>query len=451
MPGFSQKTPISLTLALPLALAASTAAHAQTSPSPTATIPVSNCNNGGPGSLRAAVASAASGDTIDLRSLECRRVVLSTGAIQIPQNNLTLLGPTRAFTIDGNRASQVLRHTGTGTLRLRAMTVANGNHEGRDAAGGCIGSAGDLRLEYTRVLDCRLSLGSGFEYGGAGIAAADDIALYDSQVSRNIAYDAFDDYYPHGGGIWAKGHLTLVRSLVSDNRAEGGQGGGIHAGGGLLVQQSEISGNFAYVVGAMYASGDEITVANSLIADNSAWSDYNALLYGSDTLVVNTTVSGNSAYRQSGLTFLGGSKSLLNSTIAANDERGFHQLASCVGALSAQGSLHMESTIVARNTCGEHRVDITDNFDGASDPMQIVGSDNLVMMSTVALPSDTISVNPRISPLADNGGRTRTHALWAGSPAVDMGNNNAGLEFDQRGPGFDRVNGTRADIGAYER
>ena len=55
---------------------------------------VSNCNNSGPGSLRAAVAGAASGDTIDLAALGCRRIVLTGGAIKVPQNDLELVGRT---------------------------------------------------------------------------------------------------------------------------------------------------------------------------------------------------------------------------------------------------------------------------------------------------------------------------------------------------------------------
>ena len=37
-----------------------------------------------------------------------------------------------------------------------------------------------------------------------------------------------------------------------------------------------------------------------------------------------------------------------------------------------------------------------------------------------------------------------------GSPAIDAGNNYGGFAFDQRGEGFARVGGGRADIGAYE-
>jgi hypothetical protein len=52
--------------------------------------------------------------------------------------------------------------------------------------------------------------------------------------------------------------------------------------------------------------------------------------------------------------------------------------------------------------------------------------------------------------LQNNGGPTLTHALSAGSPAIDHGNNAASLQYDQRGSGFPRVVGANADIGAYE-
>lgn len=444
MSGFSN-IPSKLTLAVCLALAVPAAALAQATPSPTATISVSNCNDSGPGSLRAAVASAANGATISLRALECRRLLLTSGAIQVPQDTLALLGPTRAFTIDGNQASPVFEHSGNGTLRLRAMSIANGNHEAFRASGGCIDSVGNLRLEYVRVHDCRLFDTYGLD-GGGGDLAANRVVLYDSEVFDNIAFAPGDENYPRGGGIWAYDDLTLVRSRISGNTAQGGYGGGVYAEGRLRVRHSDISGNFSRYYGALFARSDDepMEVIGSLIAGNEAFVAAHTGLIGSTVLVANTTISGNNTDR-GGLQLFAAEKSVLNSTIVNNIEA--LRSGDCNGALSASGELHLESTIVARNTCDGEPLDILGNPTAG----QIVGSDNLVLVSTASLPPDTISANPRLSPLADNGGRTRTHALWAGSPAVDMGNNSAGLQFDQRGPGFDRVNGTRADIGAYER
>jgi PKD repeat protein len=50
--------------------------------------------------------------------------------------------------------------------------------------------------------------------------------------------------------------------------------------------------------------------------------------------------------------------------------------------------------------------------------------------------------------LADNGGPTQTHALLAGSPALNAGSNLLGLSTDQRG--LDRQVGAAVDIGAFE-
>lgn len=65
-------------------------------------------------------------------------------------------------------------------------------------------------------------------------------------------------------------------------------------------------------------------------------------------------------------------------------------------------------------------------------------------------------INPMLGPLADNDGSTMTHALLAGSPAIDAGDSAAlagavGVpSFDQRGVAFSRVVNGRIDIGAFE-
>jgi hypothetical protein len=87
-----------------------------------------------------------------------------------------------------------------------------------------------------------------------------------------------------------------------------------------------------------------------------------------------------------------------------------------------------------------------DLFDGGS----VSGANNLIGPSAaMTLPPDTIGGDPKLLPLHDNGGPTKTHALRPGSPAVNAGNAN-GDTTDQRGTGFPRVIGSAADIGAFE-
>lgn len=57
-------------------------------------------------------------------------------------------------------------------------------------------------------------------------------------------------------------------------------------------------------------------------------------------------------------------------------------------------------------------------------------------------------LDPKIGPLKDNGGPTLTHALGCGSPALDFGDLNHLLNYDQRG--MNRKFGGVADIGAFE-
>lgn len=146
------------------------------------TIPVGNCNDSGPGSLRAAVAGALSGDTIDMTGLACRRINLTSGAILIQQYDLTLVGGG-GMTVDANRTSQVFVHSGHGWLRIRGMTIARG-FQRFGTGGGCIlSTTGSVELRESLVHWCLASQHS----RGGGIAADDAVTLIDSQVLGNTA------------------------------------------------------------------------------------------------------------------------------------------------------------------------------------------------------------------------------------------------------------------------
>ena len=60
--------------------------------------------------------------------------------------------------------------------------------------------------------------------------------------------------------------------------------------------------------------------------------------------------------------------------------------------------------------------------------------------------SFTLTSDPQLGPLQNNGGPTRTHALLPGSPAIDAGATT--LTTDQRN--YVRPAGAADDIGAYE-
>ena len=71
------------------------------------------------------------------------------------------------------------------------------------------------------------------------------------------------------------------------------------------------------------------------------------------------------------------------------------------------------------------------------------------MPNSSPVATDKIGVQPLLGPLADNGGPTQTHALLAGSPAIDAGDDTAAPATDQRGVA--RPQGARSDIGSVEQ
>jgi hypothetical protein len=62
--------------------------------------------------------------------------------------------------------------------------------------------------------------------------------------------------------------------------------------------------------------------------------------------------------------------------------------------------------------------------------------------------SDQVVADAGLGPLADNGGPTLTHALLAGSPAIDAADGAVCPATDQRGVA--RPQGAGCDVGAYE-
>jgi len=414
------------------------------------TLQVLNCNDSGAGSLRRAVRTAPSGSLIDLTGLACRRIDLTGGAIEVMQDDLTLKGRSiSATTIDGGLATSVLRHTGAGWLTLHGLTVQRGfHHAAGEAYGGCVYSQGAVELRHARVRWCRALSDDGESEGGA-VYAEGPLRVFYSRVLGNTAY--------HAAGLRTLDRLRVHHSWISSNNSPIGRGGGAYADKGMELTNATFSGNKG---GAIRTFGGATVIANSTFSGNRSRNTPTLWIgpdggtqVGGSAEIINTTVSGNTANR--GIVTLSGfPNSITNSTIAFNDMYAYPTRAGCppsaVEVIDPQSPLHLDSTIIANNTCyGEPYSDLSIFWPGTPN---VVGANNLVMRPYgVALPPDTLHSDPMLEPLAANGGPTHTHALRPSSPAVDSGNNAAGLPRDQRGSGYPRVQGEQADIGAYER
>ena len=261
------------------------------------------------------------------------------------------------------------------------------------------------------------------------------LTLTNSTVSGNSA--PFD-----GGGIWNFGTLTLTNSTVSGNSATdpfiGGFGGGIHSQGTLTLSNSTVSGNGAGLHGGGIYNIFILTLTNS-------------------------TVSGNTANDRGGGIYNNGTVNVFTSTIADNRaDADLNGSGVGGGVFNFSGStFNFQNTILADNL--ETRFVPpplglgvwTFTFRDCSGTLTSSGNNLMRVVNCTVNGSAPTVADPLLGPLQNNGGPTRTHALRAGSPAIDGGNPGgcrdqfgALLQKDQRG--LVRTVGSRCDIGAVE-
>ncbi len=409
---------------------------------PSTTRPVTTCaDDGSAGSLRVVVASAVSGDLVDMSSLACGTITLTGGEIGIDVDDLTLQGPGQsALTIDGGNTSRIFSIFSNGTVAMYDFSMAHGFvGQAAFAVGGCVYSYfanpnSLLVLARVTVSECTAGDSMASYAGGGGVLTYGAISVEASTISGNHVTGGVGASYV-AGGIGTLYNATIVGSLVTGNTAIGtSPGTGVGFGAGL-----DLSGT--------PGTGGSV-VSSSTISGNTAGSTAGGVYFFTPYLepvaltatVSNSTISGNAAANDAGLEVRLASVTLDlgNTTIA------FNAAAEGCGGLSVAGTANdLQSSIVANNVGAGGEDDVC----GAG---ALGGANNLILVSTLALPGGTIVADPMLGPLQDNGGPTSTHALLAGSPAIDNGNDTAALDFDQRGNGFPRIAGAGADIGAFE-
>lgn len=397
-------------------------------------IPVQNCDDDGPNSLRGVVndIQTQSGDTIDLSQLSCGTITLSTGAIVVPQSDLSLIGPgAERLTITAGHASRLFDHT-AGTLELRALSLSAGDYHASGAAhGGCIRSTGSVYLWRVAVDDCHVSSDAGVAGGGA--VSAPSVALVLSTISGSSAISL--GTRADGGAVEATQVATIKYSEISGSSAQStmqNQGGG----GALSTGSSGLTGSYALI-------------AHSTIDHNQAICAGAVTIFGT-ARIEDSTISDNSSGDCAAVEVFGTGVYLANSTIAFNHADQGTRAGLYFKGTGFSATLTAQSSIIANNAAGSP---------GVPADLHVVagfvqGLDNLVMSINGPPPAGFVAVDtdPELGPLQWNGGRTRTRALARTSPAIGMGNNLAGLAVDQRGNGYPRTTGiaSSVDIGAFQ-
>ena len=316
-----------------------------------------------------------------------------------------------------------------------------------------------------------ITIAGGKVNNGGGISNFGSLTINASTISGNSA--------TYGGGFSNFGTLTMDASTVSGNSAD--NGGGILNFGTLTITASTISGNSALAFGGIYAAGGTLTITGSTISSNSADRDPGGGIFNDSVVTIDScTISGNSAGYDGGSYNCGGgiyndmygTMTITGSTLSGNvtvDGVGgsiYNSGALSIDSSTISGNSAVEgggiyiwnipafsptvtiSTSIVAGNSGSTNPDVTGAFDSLG--YNLIGNTD---GSSGWTATDLLNLDPKLGPLQDNGGPTMTMALLPGSPAIDAGSNALippGVQYDQRGPGFQRiVNGT-VDIGAYE-
>ena len=230
---------------------------------------------------------------------------------------------------------------------------------------------------------------------GGGIYVGAQLKLTSVDVSSNISGNV-------GGGIVVEnGKLEVVTSTIHDNRAViggGGIGAWINAVEAVKVVQSTISNNVG-------ANGGGVAVISTHATPATA-----------SALFTRSTISQNTA--SNGVGGIGGG--------VYNDHIG-------AATVTSHGSIIAGNTAFASDTS-----DIVGSFNTAS-THNVIGRPGDTGLSSAAggnrVGTNIAPLDPKLSPLDNHGGPTKTHVPLPGSPVLDAGGpeNGGTPQTDQRG------------------
>jgi predicted outer membrane repeat protein len=390
-----------------------------------------------------------------------------TNALPAVTEDLTINGNNTA--ISGANAFRVFELNAV-TVNISNLKISNGNAFG---PGGAIAMAGTPNPGTLLTLTNVFFSGNHAVFGGAIYEDGGTLSVQNCTFSGNTASG-------NGGAIYQTGNVPLLFMIAStlSNNTAAGEGGALALEGEATILTSTFSGNSAGSGGAIAKSvGGNFFLDNSVVDHNSSTPPTSVgggggIIINANrgtTTLTNVTVSGNSTKNDGGgiLAIIQAPLNLNNVTITNNTADSDNNGIGNGGGISMiNPSPHtVQNSIIAGNfdTPGNTGGGIVDpdcagtftsqgyNLIGRKDGCGgFVNGTNGDQVGTGASPID-----PLLALLANNGGRTQTHALLPGSPAINAGNplppGSGGFACaltDQRNIG--RPVGSACDMGAFE-
>ncbi len=428
----------------------------------------------------------------------------TTGDLNIT-STMTIIGAGEASTIiDASTIHDRVFDVTANQFTLSQVRIQRGRAVGDGGGIYLEGSAAQYSLSHLSVLSSTATTTGGGIWNDGALTMTDVLLSNNSAIFGGGYEGSAGATFNHvtisnnrssgdGGGIEQVGGATLALNNVSiSNNQTNETGAGIDFEGALSATNSVFSGNVISSTfgwgGAIYArTGFTLTLDTVAVMSNSAAFGGGLYLDTKTTARLdNVTLNANTAITSGGAIYNAGALALTNVTISSN------RAGPCAGGLFVPGAgsaiLHYTGTLTLINAtlaqnCAGNLLNLGGTMHVVSGSVQTKNSiiqasgsgttcigtvtslgHNLDSANTCSFhqTGDLHGVNPLLAPLAGNGGPSvgagqdtlLTHALLAGSPAIDAADNVDCPAFDERGdrrPADGNRDGLAAcDMGAYE-
>ncbi|MEL7119953.1 MAG: 5'-nucleotidase C-terminal domain-containing protein, partial [Bacteroidota bacterium] len=237
--------------------------------------------------------------------------------------------------------------------------------------------------------------------GGIYNISSSNPIITNSVISKNIAGNS-------GGGIFNNGSSPSILDIViSENSAGNGPGGGIYnfSNSNPVITNGVISGNTTNNAGGgIYNSGSSLSLINVVISGNSAVNGPGGGIYNissSNPIITNSVISGNTTGNTGGGMFNQSSTPTLTNTIIWNNR----DVSGITGATASIGNSSSTPVITYSIIANSGFTGTSPDFNKDEDPQFVMGIDLSNLPSTAG-----------------------NFSLQPGSPALNMGNNNADID-----------------------
>lgn len=353
-----------------------------------------------------------------------------------------------------NESGAGLLHPWFGTLEAIDVRFEN-NHsasQDHDVGGGAIYAGGLTRAVLS---GCVFENNSG-STGGGVLSRSTNLSVANCVFFGNAATTyAASGQYGNGGGLYidrmwldAPKDFAMCGTVFEKNSAKV-HGSALFSynleGSGASIERCTFDQNVmeGTGTGSVYHEGVPLSLTTSTFSGNSTGQHAGGLFLGggSDAKVENCTFDGNTTPGNAGALWAGNGNVEVANVTFANNSADYGP----VIFKGQSGKVKLTNVIFANNKTANQYSALAchETFDDGGGVIQWPDKKNSGSKDTPCA-AGAVFADPGLGALADNGGPTKTMALSAGSPAIDVGATCS--ELDQRGE--PRVG--KCDSGAFE-